>query len=380
MNLVVFGLSISSAWGNGHATLLRGLFRALHSQGTQIDFFEKDTPYYSAHRDCASFPFVNLHIYQQWDEALPRARRCLENSDAALVTSYCSDGEQVFELLASSRVSRKVFYDMDTPVTLKRLQAAEKVDYLPEGGLRDFDLVLSFTGGDALPQLREKLGARRVEPLYGWVDPEVHYRSQGDARFAADLCYLGTYAPDRQSALHDLLIQPARELPEKQFVIGGAMFPASLEVPSNVRSLGHVVPADHSAFFGSSPLTLNVTRESMAAFGYCPSGRLFEAAACGTPILSDWWPGLDTFFEPGREILVSQSVAEAASAITMPSAELAKIGSRARDRVLEQHTAAIRARQLTSLIEMSNEPAFTPDRSNCQGANQECGELSQQQV
>ncbi len=351
MNIVVFGLSISSAWGNGHATLLRGLFRALDRLGHEVQFFERDTPYYASHRDAGSFPFVNLHLYSEWSDVLDHARQALSKADVGMVTSYCPDGIAACDLVLDSGLARTIFYDMDTPVTLSRLEKGEPIPYLPKEGLAAFDLVLSYTGGQALEQLRERLGARSVAPLYGWVDPEVYYGAEPCGKFACDLSYLGTHSADRQVALEDLLINPARRLKNGRFVIAGAMYPNPQTWPENIRYFEHVSPHEHRAFYSSSPLTLNVTRGSMAAMGYCPSGRLFEAAACGTAVLSDWWAGLETFFTPGEEILIATSTADSVSALSKDHALLNQIGSRAKQRALDCHTADIRARRFLDLIE-----------------------------
>lgn len=351
MNIVVFGLSISSAWGNGHATLLRGLFRALNRRGHEVQFFERDTPYYASHRDASSFPFVNLHLYSEWSDVLDTAREALSKAEVGMVTSYCPDGIAACDLVGEAGLARTVFYDMDTPVTLSRLEKGEAIPYLPEEGLGAFDLVLSYTGGQALEQLRERLDARSVAPLYGWVDPEVYYGAEPCGEFASDLSYLGTYSADRQAALEDLLIVPARRLRDRKFVIAGAMYPDRQTWPENIRYFEHVSPHEHRAFYSSSPLTLNVTRGSMAAMGYCPSGRLFEAAACGTAVLSDWWPGLDTFFTPGEEILIATSTADSLSVLSKDRTLLNQIGSRAKQRALDCHTTEIRAQRFLELIE-----------------------------
>ncbi|MBV9766092.1 MAG: glycosyltransferase [Acidobacteriaceae bacterium] len=351
MKIVVFGLSISSAWGNGHATLLRGLFRALHHQGHELHFFEKDVPYYALHRDASTLPFVNLHLYSDWNQNLHLARRELSRADAGIVTSYCPDGAAACDLILNSRLVRTVFYDMDTPVTLSRLDRGESVPYIPNEGLGGFDLVLSYTGGPALNLLREQLSARCVSTLYGWVDPDVHHRVEPCDTFAADLSYLGTYSADRQKVLEQLFITPAIELQDYGFVIGGAMYPDAVSWPANIRYYDHVAPPAHSSFYSSSPLTLSVTRAAMAALGYCPSGRLFEAAACGTAVLSDWWTGLDTFFEPDEEILIASDTADSLAAITGDRAQSSAIGARAKERALSCHTADVRARRLIDLIE-----------------------------
>ena len=350
MKFVICGLSISSAWGNGHATLLRGLFRALNRRGHELHFFERDAPYYAAHRDTHTFAYVDLHLYSELESVLPVLRRHLADADAAIVTSYCPDGSRASELITDSYVPCKIFYDMDTPVTLSRLDRGEIVDYLPAAGLRHFDLILSYTGGETLTRLRERLQAQRVAPLYGWVDPDVHHPTHPRSGYVSDLSYLGTYAADRQQALQDLLLAPAHQLPRRTFVIGGPMYPDAEQWPKNVQYRSHVPPAEHPSFYCSSRLTLNITRGAMAALGYCPSGRLFEAAACGTPVLSDWWTGLDNFFTPGEEILIARTTEDAIAAISADSEALRRIGSRARERALDCHTAEIRARQLLEMI------------------------------
>jgi spore maturation protein CgeB len=370
MKIVICGLSISSAWGNGHATLLRGLFRALHNDGHEIHFFERDTPYYAAHRDANSFPFAHLHLYSTWNEVLATVKAQLSETDVAMVTSYCADGVSACELVSQSNVSKKIFYDMDTPVTLSRLERGETVEYLPPEGLSAFDLVLSYTGGEALAQLRDRLRARNVAALYGWVDSEIHHPVKPVTEYEADLSYLGTYAADRQVALEQFLLEPARQLPQKQFLIGGAMYSQVEQWPKNVAYRAHVPPPEHAAFYCSSRLTLNITRATMAAMGYCPSGRLFEAAACGTPVLSDWWTGLDDFFQPGEEILIANSTADAVEALHQDTDRLKQIGARAKQRALDCHTAEIRARQLIHLIEGSSGDQAAVDRDVyvCEGA------------
>lgn len=352
MKLVIFGLTVSSSWGNGHATLWRGLCRALGRRGHTIIFFEKDVPYYAAHRDLTELSGGGeLLLYSNWNDVLPDARRHLADSDVAMVTSYCPDGIAATDLVLRSNASVKTFYDMDTPVTLKSLAAGESLSYIGPRGLGDFDLVLSYTGGTALDQLQSRLGARRVAPLYGHVDPEVHHPVDAVDRYRADLSYLGTYAADRQAALEALLIEPARKLPHRRFVIGGAQYPADFPWTDNIHFVQHMPPAEHPAFFCSSRFTLNVTREAMAVMGYCPSGRLFEAAACGTPVLSDTWEGLDSFFTPGEEILIARDSHDSIAAFEISDAERSRIARAARDRTLAEHTSEARARELEALLE-----------------------------
>jgi spore maturation protein CgeB len=351
MKIVIFGLTISSSWGNGHATLWRGLCRALIRHGHEIVFFERDVPYYASHRDLIELPGGILDFYHDWNDLLPLAHTHLADADIAIVTSFCPDGIAASELILNSPARLRLFYDLDTPVTLEQLRAGQQVSYLPPNGLSEFDLVLSYTGGRALDELKSRLGARRVAALYGSVDPEVHRSMPPVEWFKCDLSYLGTYAPDRQAALERLFIHPAAQVPYKRFLIGGAQYPADFPWTKNIYFAWHVAPGDHPAFYCSSRWTLNVTRQAMSAMGYCPSGRLFEAAACGTPIISDHWEGLDHFFEPDREIVVARSTTDTIAALELDDEERIAIARAARERVLAEHTAEHRATELEAIIE-----------------------------
>ncbi|MGQ9367759.1 CgeB family protein [Azospirillum sp. ST 5-10] len=357
MKFVIFGLTISSSWGNGHATLWRGLVKALARRGHQVVFFERDVPYYADTRDYREIPGGDLVLYRDWQDAASRAEREAADADVAMVTSYCPDGVAASLLVLGSNAQRKVFYDLDTPVTLARLEAGERPDYLPEEGLAGFDLVLSYTGGRALDALRDRLGARLAVPLYGWVDPEVHRPVEAVQEFMGDLSYLGTYAADRQEAVEQLFVEPARRLSRRRFVIGGAQYPETFPWTKNIFFVRHLPPADHPAFFASSTLTLNVTRAAMKAMGWCPSGRLFEAAACGAAIISDAWEGLESFFEPGREILVARETDDVTTALSLPRDHLASLGRRARERALAEHTAERRVAELRAHLDQSGGPA-----------------------
>jgi spore maturation protein CgeB len=350
MKLVVFGLAVSSSWGNGHATLWRGLGRALAAAGHRLVFIERDRSFYAAHRDPLPLPGLEVVIYPDWPAVAGRAAAELADADAGIVTSYCPDTQPAVELLFEARIGCRCFYDLDTPVTFAALDAGETVAYLPAEGLGGFDLVLSYTGGPALDRLRAELGARRVAALYGSVDPEAHRPAPPRAALAADLSYLGTHSRDRQAALERLLLAPARARPDLRFLVGGAQYPADTSWPANVRLIPHVAPGDHSEFYASSPLTLNITRAPMAALGHCPAARLFEAAACGVPVLSDVWDGLSDFFEPGTEILLADEPGAALEALALPAAHKLAIGRRARARVLARHTAAHRAAELIDLV------------------------------
>ena len=354
MKVVVFGLTVSSSWGNGHATLWRGLLKALIRRGHQIVFFERDTDYYRDNRDLHDLPGGDLVLYRDWPGVAARAAREIAEADVALVTSYCPDAPEAERAVLDASRALRVFYDLDTPVTLAALDGAgagaPRPAYVGPQGFAGYDLVLSYTGGPALDALRTRLGARRVAPLYGHVDPDLHRPVPREDRFTADLSYLGTYAADRQAALDALFIQPARARRRSKFLIGGAQYPADFPWADNIFFVRHLPPPDHPAFFSSGRLTLNVTRQAMAAMGWCPSGRLFEAAACGVAILTDSWDGLDSFFAPGSELLVAQTTGDALAAVDLSDAELGRIAEAGRARVLAHHTSDHRAADFEAAV------------------------------
>jgi spore maturation protein CgeB len=350
MHLAIFGLTVSSSWANGHATLWRGLINALAAQGHGVTFFERDVPYYANHRDLNSGENFTLRLYRTWETVAREAKRAVKDADAAIVTSYCPDAPAASDLILQSDAI-KVFYDLDTAVTLNKLERHESVSYLPAYLLSGFDLVLSYVGGRALDELQQRLGAKRVAPLYGSVDPALHRPVARSQHYDSDLSYLGTYATDRQRTLEELFIQPAQKLPQKKFLLGGAQYPENFPWTENVWFVRHVPPAEHPAFYSSSRATLNVTRAAMASYGFCPSGRLFEAAACETPIVSDQWEGLDQFFEPGCELMVANSSRDVVEALSRSDEDLRKIARAARERVLAEHTACHRSRELLNHLE-----------------------------
>lgn len=350
MKFVIFGLTISSSWGNGHATLWRGLCRCLSEKGHRVVFFEHDVPYYAGARDLYEMPGNDeLVLYENWYDVAPRAVREVSDAEAAIVTSYCPDAIAATDLILGSRALR-VFYDLDTPVTLSRHARGEVNFYIGPRGLTDFDLVLSYTGGGALDALREDLGARAVAPLYGHVDPEHHRPSQPRDAYRADLSYLGTYAEDRQASLEELFIEPAKRRPNLRFLIGGALYPDAFPWRRNIYFVRHLPPGEHPAFFASSRATLNVTRADMARMGWCPSGRLFEAAACEAPVITDSWDGLESFFKPGAEVLVVRNADDVLAALDKSDAELKTIARAARERVLAEHTSKHRTEELLTLV------------------------------
>lgn len=352
MKITIFGLTISSSWGNGHATPYRAIIKGLCGDGHEVHFYEKDVPYYARHRDFSSSSHCELHLYSDWDSERSSALACAAESDAVICSSFCPEGARITDDVLNLDGPVKVFYDLDTPVTLGRLEAGG-VDYLRRDQILEFDLYLSFTGGGTLDELTSRWHARLALPLYGCVDPEVHARTHVPPQYRCDLSYMGTYAADRQDKLEKLFLEPARSASDRIFVLAGSMYPWEWQWPTNVKRFEHVSPADHSALYSSSRLTLNITRKEMARWGYCPSGRFFEAAACGTPIVTDWFEGLDSFFDPERELLVAKSTDDVLRALDLPGSELAHIAQRARERTLAEHTGEHRARQLVAAIEQA---------------------------
>lgn len=350
MKMVVFGLTVSSSWGNGHATLWRGLISALARRGCRVTFFERDVSYYAGARDLYGIEGGELVFYSNWDEVRQMAEREIAQADVAIVTSYCPDAIAAAGIVLDAPSALRVFYDLDTPVTLSNLKQDGRADYIGPDGLGGYDLVLSYTGGAALTELQVRLGARRTAALYGHVDPDQYRPAEPRAEFAGDLSYLGTYAADRQADVERYLVAPAGLLPDCRFVIGGALYPHDFPWTPNIHFVRHLPPPDHPAFYASSRLTLNVTRRAMAEMGWCPSGRLFEAAACGAAIATDVWQGLDDFFEPGREVIPLHGTDDVIAALDLPDAELKRIWRNARERVLSDHTSERRVQQLDAIL------------------------------
>jgi spore maturation protein CgeB len=319
--------------------------------GHDVVFFERDAAYYAGARDLFELPGGRLELYASWDAIRLRARADVRDADAAIVTSYCPDGLAATELVVDQARGLRVFYDLDTPVTLAKLRSGEVVPYIGSRGLRDFDLVLSFTGGPRIfDEFQRRLGARQIEALYGHVDPEIHRPVAPQPHYRAHLSYLGTHSEDRQRALETLFVGPARTRQDLRFLIGGAQYPQDFPWSRNIYFVRHLPPSEHAAFFASSRLTLNVTRRAMAEMGWCPSGRLFEAAACGAPLLSDVWEGISDFFEPGADIILARGEHEALAALESDDRELQRIAGRARERTLDQHCSAKRAAELVRLL------------------------------
>jgi spore maturation protein CgeB len=342
MRIAILGLSITSSWGNGHATNYRALVRELAGRGHDVVFLERDVPWYSAHRDLTDPPFGRTILYGSIEELREQHMHEVAGAELVVVGSYVPEGAAVAAWALDEADGVVAFYDIDTPVTLAALAAGE-CEYLTADLVPRFHAYLSFTGGPTLDRLQYELGARRAVAFHCFVDPRAYSPLEREERWAAG--YLGTYGADRQPALERLLLLPARARRDLSFVVAGAQYPPEIELPPNVERIDHVAPPAHPAFYAAQRLTVNVTRADMRRAGWSPSVRLFEAAACGVPVVSDWWPGLETFFRPGREILVEDTQAQ----LELDPDELREIGLRARERVLAGNTAAHRVDELERL-------------------------------
>jgi spore maturation protein CgeB len=349
LKITIFGLTISSSWGNGHATPYRALLRALHRMGHDVVFYERDVPYYARRRDFSSCDFCRLILYSEWDQVRSRALSDCRDSDVIINSSYCSEGATICDDTLALSGSLHVFYDLDTPITLEKL-ASQNTQYLRAEQVPEFDLYLSWCGGEILQELETRWHAQSARPLYGCVDPAVHARVDVPDQYRCLMSYMGTYAADRQHKFEQLFLEAVKSRPTDTFVLAGSQYPQH-EWPANLRHFDHVSPQDHPALYSSSRFTLNLTRDGMARGGYCPSGRLFEAAACGTPIITDWFTGLDHFFTPREEILIVNSAEDVLQALDTPDEEVSEIAARARERTLAEHTGDRRAQELVSYLE-----------------------------
>lgn len=352
MNIVIIGLSLSSSWGNGHATTYRSLIKGLHQEGHRVLFLERDLPWYSNNRDLHSTPHCELLFYKDPEELFTKYADAVRSADMVIAGSYLKDGVIISDWITDQSTGTTAFYDIDTPVTLSKLRN-EDYEYIDPELIPRFDLYLSFSGGPTLSVLEEQYGAASAKPLYCSVDPDLYYPETIKRDWK--MGYLGTYSTDRQPPLHELLLKPAKEMSQNRFVVAGSKYPSDIEWPKNVERFEHLPPDRHRNFYNRQQFTLNVTRKAMIEAGYSPSVRLFEAAACAVPVISDSWKGIETFFEPEKEILIARSAVEVLHFFrNVSEEERVKIGQRARKKVLSEHTSRKRARQLAKYFHELN--------------------------
>jgi spore maturation protein CgeB len=348
LSIVTLGLSLSSSWGNGHATTFRALIKGLDALGHDVLFLERDVPWYAAHRDLPDPHFCRLAYYTDVTAMIAAHGAALRAADAVIVGSYVPDGVAVIDAVKKLHPQCLAFYDIDTPVTLRKLADGD-LEYLAPLQVPDFDIYFSFSGGPVLRTIEERFGARRALPLYCSVDRDLYQPVPEPVTW--DLGYLGTYSPDRQPVLERLLMEPARQLPDMRFVVAGPQYPQDIAWSANVERIDHLPPSEHARFYSRQRFTLNVTRADMVAAGWSPSVRLFEAAACATPVISDIWPGLETLFPFGEALVAASDTADVVATLTANGRERARrIGETAKRIVLRDHTGYARAVELVEAI------------------------------
>jgi len=348
LRIVIIGLSITSSWGNGHATTYRGLVRELVRRGHDVLFLEHDKPWYADNRDCPNPPFGRTELYASVADLRSRFVADVRDADAVIVGSYVPEGVTVGEWATRTARGVKAFYDIDTPVTLAKLER-EDYEYLAPHLIPRYDLYLSFTGGPTLARLEKQFHSPRAVPLYCSVDPDLYFPERHKRKW--DLGYLGTYSDDRQPPLERLMLDAARRWPQGKFVVAGPQYPESIRWPANVERIHHLPPAEHRNFYNEQAFALTITRADMVRAGYSPSVRLFEAAACAVPIISDRWEGIETIFEPDEEIFLADTAADVLRLLReLPDEERRAAGQRGRDKILTKHTAAHRAAELEQYV------------------------------
>jgi spore maturation protein CgeB len=344
MKIAILGLSITSSWGNGHATTYRGLVRELARRGHDVSFLERDVPWYANSRDLPNPPYGRTHLYRDFDELRERHAEDVRDADLVIVGSYVAEGVRVGDWVQQQARGIKAFYDIDTPVTLAKIARGDH-EYLHPRQIAGYDLYLSFTGGPTLKRLEREFRSPRARALYCSFDPELYFPEPQPVRW--DLGYMGTYSDDRQPSVKAFVLDAARQQPQGRFIVAGPQYPDTASWPANVTHQPHLPPSEHRRFYNSQRFTLNVTRKDMIAAGWSPSVRLFEAAACGTPILSDRWAGIESLLVPHQEILLVDRTADVLEILRRCGEdERLRIAERARRRILAEHTAAHRAAEL----------------------------------
>lgn len=344
MKIVFIGLTISSSWGNGHATTYRGLLRELGAMGHEVSFLEHDKPWYQDNRDFTRSEYYQLGFYTSKNELEKNFSGLIQAADFVVVGSYVPEGVEVCQWVLNTAEGVTAFYDIDTPITLQYLDE-DNNQYIHPSLIPGFDLYLSFSGGEVLTLLEKTYGAKRARALYCSVDPTVYFPMGLPQKW--ELGYLGTFSDDRQSTVEEFLIRPAEMLEGKKFVVAGPGYPKEIHWPENVQRIEHLAPHLHGEFYNQQRFTLNVTRQAMIKLGYSPSVRLFEAAACGVPIISDDWKGLEGFFEKGKEIFIGRTREDITSIIkNTTEKERKKVADAALQKVMKMHTSAHRALEL----------------------------------
>lgn len=367
LRIAFFGSSLVSAYWNAAATYYRGIIRALHSRGHSVTFYEPDACERQKHRDIADPPWARVVVYPA--ESTEAVERCLESARGSDVVVKAS-GVGVFDALLEARVldlqgpdTQVVFWDVDASITLERMRKNPGDPF--RALIPRYDHILTYGGGEPVVQAYRALGARQCVPIYNALDPSTHHPVARDPRFMGDLAFLGNRLPDREARVEDFFLTAAKLLPQQRFLLGGSGW-GDRPLPSNVRYLGHVYTPDHNALNCTPRAVLNISRESMARFGFSPAMRVFEAAGAAACLITDAWEGIEMFLEPGYEVLVAHHGAGVAELLSELNAEQARcIGEAARRRVLAEHTYAHRALQVEAVL------GFTAARRKSLGAQEQ---------
>lgn len=355
MKICFFGSSLVSSYWNGAATYYRGMLKQIAALGHDITFFEPDTFERQAHRDIADPAWAKVVVYpatgEGWRGALDAAAR---SADMLIKASGVGVFDSELEIAVAALPSRtmRIYWDVDAPATLEAM--ATDAEHHLRRAISSYDMVLTYGGGERVVSAYRAMGARDCVPIYNALDPETHFPSPPRPEFACDLGLLANRLPDREQRVEHFFLDVARKLPEKTFVLGGSGWDTK-DTAKNIRKVGHVGTGQHNAFFGSGLAMLNVNRDSMARFGFSPPTRVFEAIGAGACLITDQWPGIDHFLEPDREVLVAANGTEIASHLDALNPDrAAAIASRARARILSQHTYRHRARQFNDLFDGSS--------------------------
>jgi spore maturation protein CgeB len=352
MNIAFFGSSLLSAYWNGAATYYRGIIKALHERGHRITFYEPDAFERQKHRDISPPPWAKVVVYENSSEAMLEQVEAASRSDVVIKASGVGVFDQLLEraVLESRRPGTIVaFWDVDAPATLDRV--CQDIDDPFLSLIPNYDLILTYGGGEPVVSAYTALGARECVPIYNGLDCSTHHPVNREERFDSDLSFLGNRLPDREQRVEEFFFDAAAILPKKRFLLGGSGWDSKPR-PANVEAIGHVYTRDHNALNCSAKAVLNISRESMARYGFSPATRVFEAAGAGACIISDAWNGIDCFFEPGREILVARNGQEVADLVSSLTPEAARrIGTAAFTRALNEHTYARRAAQVELILD-----------------------------
>ena len=348
IKFVLLGLSITSTWGNGHASTYRSLIKGLHACGHRIVFLERDNFEFASTRDRITFPYCIVYLYHSIVDLKKRFLNIILEADCTIVGSFLQDGSSIGRWIQSLRSGITAFYDLNTPVTFSKLEMGDW-EYIAPNLIPGYDLYLSTTGGLLLRILELKYNSPKALPLYCSFNPEDYFVQLEEEKW--ELGYLGTFSSEKHAALKRFLLDVAIVKRNRQFVVAGSHYPHELPLPGNVEQIGYLAPEKHRDFYCSQRFTLNLTRPDMKFWGYSPNIRLFEAAACATPIISDSWEGMDTVFVPGSEILIVKNKWEIIEILNdMPESERRLIGQNAYNRVMTDHTSIHRAMLLESCI------------------------------